>query len=181
MKARIIFMSAALLALVSFVTPQVQAETISISTSATLVKAYSMNKVRDLSFGTIIPVAAGDKITITANEDAADQYGAGVIAAAGALDVTAGDHTDAVIEITTGINAMVLTVGGVPSTTLTDGAGNTLTINNRNTNLAVATKGFNALAATAGTYYLHIGGDLIIPANAPAGNYAGTMDVTLTF
>ncbi len=172
-------------------------ETKDVPVRVTLAKAVEVGAVTEINFGTIIPKLGGDTITLTATAVTADTAPASLV---GVLSKTADSKTvlpdtgfsTGTIALTTHVDGMSLAV------TFADKDDSTTTIKLKNgdkvLNLTIsgADDGDTNIAkvktamATAGTYYLHIGGKLTIEAleaddDAAFGEYSGTAVATLTF
>lgn len=158
----------AVAAAVLLLAPAAHAQTTTSTTRITLLSPLSVVNTAPLDFGQLAAGATAGTVTINANTGARTVTG-GTVAAGGspqrATFVAAG-----VIN-----RILIVTVGG-GSTTLTNGTGGTMTMNNLTLD-GPTVRTFNS----SGVATVNVGGRLNVGANQQPGNYTGTFSVTMVY
>jgi len=135
---------------------------------AAILKPLTLSKVRDLSFGNIVPGVAAGTVTVNQATGAATKTG-------GVTVFGTANHTATFTVTGTGGHNYVISVGAAPTLTR---AGGTQTM--KMTSLRLNGANTRAMAAT-GTATLTLGGTVAVAANQVAGTYSGIFTVSVAY
>ncbi len=160
------------------------AQDISMDIDVTIALAASAVKSSDLDFGTLFADPGGDNFVLDASGQATAN-GTGALATANGMSTTGGTTVSAagasgLIALTTTAPNVTVTITA-PDTVLNPVGASTDTVTVQNIAANSTGAGAATAFAAAGSYELHIGGDLVITPALQADTYQGTVVVTLTY
>ena len=156
------------------------AETANVTVTATIESAASVTSTSDLAFGTIIADPDGDTIIVNA-QGQSNTNNTPITTYTPGNSSTATGVSSGLVEISIGASGVTVTViypadGAV---LLSDIAliGVDMAVSDIVTNSAPNT----FISGATGSHYIHVGGVLTIGKNQAAGDYSGTMDISLDY
>ena len=158
------------------------AETAFVDVTATIATAASVTSTSDLAFGTIIADPSGGEFTVdaTGQSNTSNTPSTTYTVEAGTSSTATG-VSSGLVEISIGASGVTVTViypadGAV---LLSDIAliGVDMAVSDIVTNSAPNT----FISGATGSHYIHVGGVLTIGKNQAAGDYSGTMEISLDY
>lgn len=171
-KNKALMVGTGLIALSAAVSPQANAGTATGNVTAEILTPIVVTVPVDLQFGSMtVATAAGDTVTID-TAGARTVAGTNVTLVAGAITPAA-----ASLNVAAAVGPTIRLQMTATSFTVTDGAGNTMDVNNFQ--IATAAGGTQedvTLAASPETF--PIGADLVVGAGQVAGSYTGTFSIS---
>lgn len=135
---------------------------------ALLLRPLTLTKVDDLSFGTVIPSSNPGTVSIdavTGNRTSSPE-----------VTLVASDPGNRAYFAGAGTPGQQVIMAMTPPASLSDGLGNTITVQSLNFD-----GGTTRTIAADMTFYVGVGGTLVIGADQPEGTYSATFDVTADY
>lgn len=131
--------------------------------SATIIPAIAIAKTSDMNFGSVVPGSSAGTVVLASNGTATS-----------ALTLT-GSKSAAAFSVTGGVNT-AYTITLPTTTTLSDGAANSMTVNGFTSSIGTA-----GTLSAGGTQSFNVGATLNVGASQASGDYTGSFTVTVAY